>query len=526
MKHNTYNNIMLPLVFLLFICKFEYCYSNNGSYIEVERVALLRFKDSLIDRSNRLSSWTGLDCCTWEGVSCGSVTGHVWKLDLHNPVTVTFTYDEDDWSRGLSNYSNNCLRGEISHSLINLTFLNYLDLSMNNFSEIQIPEFLGSFKSLRYLNLSNSGFVGNIPSQLGNLSRLEYLHLGRASAETEFYSLTANDLVTNNLDWLASLSSLKSLDMSTVFIQQSENLFGTINKLVSLSSLSFDSCGLNITNPPSLVNSTSLISLDLSENAWDSMTLLWLSNLTRLENLSLPYNGNSAYYSFNSSLLIPFCKLLNLVSMDLSVDSFQGLIPHCLGNLTSLTSLNLASNMFEGSIPNSISHLCRLKSLDLSSNELSGSLMDFLGAAPSECLSYTLQMLSLDDNYFTGQLPNQLYMYKNLNSLSLCSNSLSGPIANSIGNLSMLSFLDISKNNFNGSIPTSLGQLSNLHTLYIDHNSFQGILFESHFTKLTNLRVLAIGVNSLFLDVSSNWVPPFQVTDIYMDSINVGPQFP
>ncbi|XP_031101233.1 receptor-like protein EIX1 isoform X1 [Ipomoea triloba] len=286
------------------------------------------------------------------------------------------------------------------------------------------------------------------------------------------------------------------------------------------------------------------------------MTLLWLSNLTRLENLNLHENLNNYTSSFNSSQLIPFCKLLNLVSMDLSDDSFQGrdnsfqgLIPHCLGNLTSLTSLDLAGNRFEGSIPNSISRLCRLQTLYLSSNELSGSLMDFLGA-PSECLSYSLQILALNNNHFTGQLPNQLYKYKNLNILALDSNSLSGPIADSFGNLSMLSgldisynkfsgsiptslgqlsdlhHLDISENKFSGSIPTSLGQLSNLRTLAIYQNSFQGILSESHFSKLTNLRVLKISGNSLFLDVSSNWIPPFQLKTISMDSIKVGPRFP
>ncbi|XP_019171291.1 PREDICTED: leucine-rich repeat receptor protein kinase EMS1-like [Ipomoea nil] len=557
MKHNTYNNIMVLLVFLLFICKFEYCYSNNGSCIEVERIALLRFKESLIDTSNRLSSWTGLDCCAWKGVSCGSVTGHVWKLDLHNLVTPTVTYDEDDddeddddddLSRVMSNYSNNCLRGEISHSLINLTYLNYLDLSWNNFSGIQIPKFLGSLKNLRYLNLSISGFVGNIPPHLGNLSRLEYLDLGNGDGVHHLWIVT-NDLVTNNLDWLASLSSLKSLYMSSIPIQQSENLFGTINKLVSLSYLNLAFCGLEITNPPSShVNSTSLISLDLSDNAWDAMAFVWLSNLTRLENLNLHYIHNLAF-SFNSSQFIPFCKLLNLVSMDLSVNHIQGLIPHCFGNLTSLTSLNLASNRLEGSIPNSISRgLCRLQSLDLSENELSGSLTDSLGAS-SECLSYSLQLLFLNGNYFTGQLPNQLYMYKNLNRLYLYSNSLSGLISDSLGNLSMLSRLDISNNKFSGSIPslgnlsmlsrldisnnkfsgsipTSLGQLSNLVELEIFNNSFQGILFESHFSKLTNLRVLDISENSLFLDVSSNWIPPFQLEHIEMYSIKVGPHFP
>nr|GMC99835.1 receptor-like protein EIX2 [Ipomoea batatas]GMD00538.1 receptor-like protein EIX2 [Ipomoea batatas]GME07488.1 receptor-like protein EIX2 [Ipomoea batatas]GME11968.1 receptor-like protein EIX2 [Ipomoea batatas] len=38
--------------------------------------------------------------------------------------------------------------------------------------------------------------------------------------------------------------------------------------------------------------------------------------------------------------------------------------------------------------------------------------------------------------------------------------------------------------------------------------------------------MLAISGNSLFLDVSSNWIPPFQATRIYMDSIKVGPHFP
>ncbi|XP_031101806.1 receptor-like protein EIX2 [Ipomoea triloba] len=520
MKH-TKHNIMLVLIFLVLISKFGYCYSNDAaSCIEGERIALLQFKESLIDTSNRLSSWNGLDCYEWEGISCNSTTGHVLKLDLHNPATLT-PNDIDYYYDGLpSNYSNNCLGGEINHSLINLTHLNYLDLSFNNFSKIRIPVFFGSFKNLRYLNLTSSGFVGNIPTHLGNLSSLECLHFGQASVD----DLTANDLATNNLDWLTSLSSLKSLDMSAVFIRPSENVFGTINKLVSLSFLNLYSCQLNITNPPSLVNSTSLISLNLGENAWDAMTLLWLSNLTRLENLNLHDNLNFAY-SFNSSLLIPFCEHLNLISIDLFSSRFQGPIPHCLGNLTSLTFLNLAINKFEGSIPKSISRLCRLQTLDLYINELSGLLTDFLGA-PSECLSYSLEMLSLDGNHFTGQLPNQLYKYKNLNTLSLNSNSLSGPIADSLGNLSMLSWLDISYNKFSGSIPTSLGQLSNLHTLYIDHNSFQGILSELHFSELINLKRLGISENSLFLDVSSNWDPPFQLKEIVLDSIKVGPHFP
>nr|GMD47088.1 receptor-like protein 12 isoform X2 [Ipomoea batatas] len=530
---------MLLFVFLLFICKFEYCYSNNnGSCIEVERVALLRFKESLIDRSNRLSSWAGLDCCAWEGVSCGSVIGHVWKLDLHNP------YNDDD-----DKYSKNCLRGEISDSLINLTYLNYLDLSLNNFAEIQIPKFLGSFKNLRYLNLSGSRFVGKIPPHLGNLSKLEYLHLGWLP-NAHWYSVN-NDLETNNLDWLASLSSLKVLDMSFISIQQrSENLFGTINKLVSLSSLNLHECQLKITNPPSLVNSTSLISLDLGENTCDAMTLLWLYNLTRLENLNLPYNGNNSAYHFKSSLLIPFCKLLNMVSMDLSFNSFRDssgslscllslhlqnnklegilitldlsenglmdVIPPWIGeNLASLRFLNIQKNKFFGDIPFQLCYLKDLQLLNLANNNISGPipwcfnnftamvnygyanfifLVDPFGRVYEENiyedikgleLEYTrnlefLKSIDLSGNHITGEIPLEVMSLQALNNLNLSRNNLSGTIPQTIGNLSKIESLDLSMNAFSGPIPQSLSSLNFLSYLNLSFNKLNGRIPTGH----------------------------------------------
>nr|GMC87046.1 receptor-like protein 12 [Ipomoea batatas] len=529
MKH-TKHNIMLVLIFLLLICKFEYCYSNDvASCIERERIALLQFKESLIDTSNRLSSWSGLDCCEWEGISCSSTTGHVLKLDLHNPTT----YDYD-----IENY----LGGEINHSLINLTHLNYLDLSFNNFSTIQIPEFFGSFKNLRYLNISSSGFVGNIPTHLGNLSSLEYLHLGDGLVhKVSVY----NPLATDNLDWLASLSSLKSLDMSGISIRHSEDWLRTINKLVSLSSLNLADCDLNTASPLSHVNSTSLISLDLSWNSLDYAILPWVFNLTRLEHLNIAGYSFSISQNTFTGTLVPLCKLHNLIFMDLSYNNFQcsipnclgnltslaslslrdnsftGSIPNCLGNLTSLTSLSLSDNRFTGSIPNTIGSLCRLQVLDFSLNKLTDSI-----AVLSDCLLDSLKELHLDYNNFSGKLPNQLYKNKNLQVLSVSSNSFCGPIIESLGNLSMLQILDISNNKFSGSVPSSLGELSNLEQLYISKNSFVGFLSEFHFSKLSKLQFLDISSNLFVWNVSSTWVPPFQLSYIAMESIKIGPHFP
>uniref|UniRef100_F6HAB4 Leucine-rich repeat-containing N-terminal plant-type domain-containing protein n=1 Tax=Vitis vinifera TaxID=29760 RepID=F6HAB4_VITVI len=53
--------------------------------LEVEKEALLKFKQGLTDPSGRLSSWVGEDCCKRRGVSCYNRTGCVIKLKLGNP---------------------------------------------------------------------------------------------------------------------------------------------------------------------------------------------------------------------------------------------------------------------------------------------------------------------------------------------------------------------------------------------------------------------------------------------------------
>ncbi|XP_031106195.1 receptor-like protein EIX1 [Ipomoea triloba] len=415
---------MLLLVFLLFICKFEYCYSYNASCIEVERVALLRFKNSLIDTSNRLSSWTGLDCCAWEGVFCGSVTGHVWKLDLHNPVT----YDEDDDSKGnFPNYCDNCLRGEISHSLINLTYLNYLDLSLNIFSEIQIPEFLGSFKNLRYLNLSSSGFVGNIPLHLGNLSRLEYLDLGRAPRDIHWWA--------NN---------------------KFEGGF-----------------------PSSLQNLGSLVTLDLSENGLMDVIPPWIEeNLLSLKFLNFKKN------KFFGDIPFQLCFLKALQLLNLANNNISGPIPRCFNNFTAMVSDSVDgssifnSSFYEENIHEDIKGLKLeytrnirfLNSIDLSGNHITGEI-------PLEVMSLrALNNLNLSGNYLSGTIPQTIGSLSKIESLDLSRNALSGPILQSLSSLNFLSYLNLSFNKLYGRIPAG-HQLQTLDdpSIYIVNKGLCGV---------------------------------------------------
>ena len=127
--------IVFPLLCFLFSTISTLSHQNTLVCNQTEKRALLSFKHTLFDPAHRLSSWsTHEDCCGWNGVYCHNITGRVIKLDLMNPSS--------------SNFS---LGGKVSPALLQLEFLNYLNLSGNDFGGTPIPGFLGSMRSLTYL---------------------------------------------------------------------------------------------------------------------------------------------------------------------------------------------------------------------------------------------------------------------------------------------------------------------------------------------------------------------------------------
>ncbi|OAY80018.1 LRR receptor-like serine/threonine-protein kinase GSO1 [Ananas comosus] len=419
--------------------------------LSVEREALLAFKSGVIDPRNCLSSWEGSNCCRWKGVRCNNKTSRVEKLILRFPCGTS------------SDTSYGGFGGEVNPSLLSLSHLKHLDLSANNFST-SFPNFIASYKNLRYLNFSNAGFTGAIPPELGNLSTLHYLDL----SDDNYYRTTSH----GKLSWIKGLSSLKYLDLSTVMLQDADDWLQAVNMLSSLQVLHLGSCSLP-SNPDPIFgfNLTSLSTLDLQENFFNSTLPDWLWSFTSLTDLNLNYN------------------------------EFYGPFPAELGNLTSLTSLFLGFNNLVGPVPNSIRNLCRLNSLSLSGCKIDRDIIEFLSEL--SCVS-----------------PN------NWQILDLQNTNISGNLSGWLEHMTSLTYLDVSNNFLDGSIPAGINKLSNLTFLDLYGNSFAGVILETHLMNFTRLKALWMSGSSLELKVEDNWVPPFQVQELVLSSCRLGPRFP
>ncbi|RXI08621.1 hypothetical protein DVH24_022765 [Malus domestica] len=444
---------------------------------ESERQALLMFKQDLKDPTNRLASWVAeehSDCCSWTGVVYDHITGHVHKLHLNSSY-------HSFWD------SNSFFGGKINPSLLSLKHLNHLDLSNNNFSTTQIPSFFGSMTSLTHLNLANSEFYGIIPHKLGNLSSLRYLNLS---------NIYSSNLMVENLQWISGLSLLKHLDLSSVNLNIAFDWLQVTNMLPSLVELIMSDCQLvQIPHLPT-PNFTSLVVLDLSFNNFNSLMPKWVFSLKNLVSLHLNdcgFQGPIPSISqnmtclkflsllendFNSTIPEWLYSLNNLESLLLSYNGLHGEISSSIGNMTSLVNLDLKYNQLEGKIPNSLGHLCKLKVLDLSKN------------------------------HFTVQRPSEIF-----ESLSRC-----GPDG--------IKSLSLRNTNISGPIPMSLGNMSNLEKLDISYNSLEGAVSEVSFSKLTKLKHFIAKGNSLTLKTSQDWVPPFQLEILQLDSWHLGPKWP
>ena len=273
------------LVILYFISTEIACngHTHINNNVQSEQKALIDFKSGLTDPDNRLSSWKGNNYCYWQGIGCENGTGFVVLIDLRNPYP-----HPHPLKNVYGNHSYMKLSGAINPSLMKLKYLKYLDLSFNLFKFIPIPQFFGSMKNLIYLNLSQCGLIGEIPSNFGNLSNLQYLDF---SSDSIYYNdfEYPNGLFIENIEWMASLVSLKHLGANYVNLSMvGSQWVEVLNKLPMLTELHLDDCSLFGSIPsPSSLNLTSLAVISISSNRFNSTFPEWLLNGSSLVSIDI-----------------------------------------------------------------------------------------------------------------------------------------------------------------------------------------------------------------------------------------------
>ncbi|KAF9672133.1 hypothetical protein SADUNF_Sadunf11G0009000 [Salix dunnii] len=228
-----------------------------------------------------------------------------------------------------------------------------------------------------------------------------------------------------------------------------------------------------------------------------SISPSFLVNSSNLETLDLSYCG------LNGSFPNNIFRFPKLQSIDLSENPLlSGQLPEFSLN-SSLQLLSLKNTNFSGNIPLSISNLKSLNYLDLSRNQEKLLYLDLSdnklsGQIPKWIWNISLTYLNLSCNNFDFldqfSTPISLPYSDTLITLDLHANQLRGSFPKAICNCSQLSLLDMSQNHLRSQIPDCLGKIPTLMVLNLQANNFSSI--SSH----------AIASNLLSLKISDNKV--------------------
>ncbi|WCJ28018.1 receptor like protein 35 [Euphorbia peplus] len=538
---------LLPLLLLAIDAAFV-----SGACQRDQKTLLLHLSNTLSYNqswSTKLAHWnsylnSSLDCCNWPGVVCDrNGLGRVLGIRL----------------------SNESISGGLERSqLFQFQYLQNLDLSYNNFNT-SLPPGFANLTTLISLNLSNAGFVGQIPIEISYMIELESLDLSMLSMlfdgllklenpnlGTLVKNLTKlNELVLDGViisdsgsEWCQALSSslpnLQVLSMKHCFL--SGPFHPSLKSLQFLSVIRLD--GNNFSDP---VQSVPEFFADFSNLRELQLSFCYLKGtfpgkifrVSTLENIVLSLNEelqghlpdefwNSSLKTlvlsrtnFSGSLPESVGVLVNLTRVELDNCNFSSIIPSSMENLAELTYLDFSFNNFIGQIPLLVRSR-KLVYLDFSFNNFIGQIpllvrsrklvyLDFShnnlsGKVPSTHFE-GLQLVHLDlrNNLLSGSLPRSLFAIPSLQKIFLSSNQFGGQVPDISGAYFYdLDTLDMSKNILEGPIPSSLFNLTRLRVLQLSSNKLNGTIELDWIMRLSNLTTIDLSFNNLEVDASSN----------------------
>ena len=251
-----------------------------------------------------------------------------------------------------------------------------------------LPSYL---RSLRVLNLSNTGLTGKIPAWFANLSELEELDISKNSLTGELSSgvvcryrnLRLLNVSFNRLDGpvpacIATLDKVQTLRLhNNRFTEKIPLEFGFMR---SLRELTMQNNLLEGTLPPSF--GTTLKTLAQSKQTAQTQA----------------------------------AQTLEII--DASNNQLSGGIPPEWGGMTALKTLNLSGNRLSGTLPTELGTMRFLEQLLLANNRFSGALPANMSGLEN------VQVLNLANNSFVGAIPPEWSVLKRLRTMRLNGNGL------------------------------------------------------------------------------------------------------
>ncbi|EEC72516.1 hypothetical protein OsI_05899 [Oryza sativa Indica Group] len=349
----------------------------------------------------------------------------------------------DDLFRATSleylSFANNGLQGTINGALIiKLRNLVFVDLGWNRISG-KIPNSIGQLKRLEELHMSSNNLSGELPASLGECTNLVIINLGT----NKFTGELANVNFSN-------LPNLKALDFSW------NNFTGTI--------------------PESIYSCSNLTLLRLSANRIHGQLSKNIGNLKSITFLSISYNN---FTNITNTLHI-LKSLRNLTVLFMGSNFKNEAMPQdeAIDGFENIQGLAIERCALYGEIPAALTEMPMLKS-DKIADYTDPRLFQFPVYVGCMCFQYRTitafpKMLNLGNNKLTGAIPMEIGELKALVSLNLSFNNLNGEIPQLVTNLRNLMVLDLSYNHLTGAIPSALVNLHFLSEFNVSYNDLKG----------------------------------------------------
>ena len=267
-----------------------------------------------------------------------------------------------------------------------------------------------------------------------------------------------------------------------LFISAGNNLTGTLpEELTLLSTLEQINLSVNDiqgTLPSNFGDLDHLQNFYMHYNNLESSIPESIGKLTHLSTFSVNHN------IMTGSLPESMSRMENLTYLALDDNSFFGpLTP--LNELSKLTYVYVENYAFKGSLDDTFLGNYSIIDLDMSNNALDGHF-------PHHLLNQSIQILDLSRNMLTGSLPEFTKNTK-LQMLSLFANGFRGSIPTSIANIEMLSHFDASLNYFTGDLPDELFHMSSLNIPFFGWQQFHSWSYSKPYSTCKFDRIVVAG---------------------------------